>query len=71
MQRVFPFTKSALNALWKSATESAALGDGYIGTEHLLLGILGEDSVASAVLTKSKITRGEAAKFIAGLKTNK
>jgi ATP-dependent Clp protease ATP-binding subunit ClpC len=47
-----PFTSSAKKALQLSQRESLQLGHDYIGTEHLLLGVVREgDGVAARVLT--------------------
>ncbi|MEK7199479.1 MAG: Clp protease N-terminal domain-containing protein, partial [Bacteroidota bacterium] len=46
-----PFTPRAKKALELAAEEARALGHNYIGTEHILLGIIREgESVASQVL---------------------
>ena len=48
-----PFTKRAKKALELSLRESLQLGHNYIGTEHILLGLLREgDGVAVQVLVK-------------------
>jgi len=48
-----PFTKRAKKALELSTRESMQLGHNYIGTEHILLGLLREgDGVAAQVLVK-------------------
>ncbi len=48
-----PFTKRAKKALEMSLRESVQLGHNYIGTEHILLGLLREgDGVAAQVLVK-------------------
>ena len=48
-----PFTKRAKKALELSLRESVQLGHNYIGTEHILLGLLREgDGVAVQVLVK-------------------
>jgi ATP-dependent Clp protease ATP-binding subunit ClpC len=48
-----PFTREAKKALELSLREAAQLGHQYIGTEHLLLGLIREgDSVAGRVLTE-------------------
>jgi ATP-dependent Clp protease ATP-binding subunit ClpA len=48
-----PFTKRAKKALELSLRESRLLGQDYIGTEHILLGLLREgDGVAAQVLVK-------------------
>ena len=47
-----PFTPRAKKILQLSLREAIALGDGYIGTEHILLGLVREgDGVAMQVLT--------------------
>lgn len=46
------FTLRAQNALNGSLREASAMGHTYIGSEHLLLGLLGEeDSIASKLMT--------------------
>ena len=48
-----PFTKRAKTALEMSLRESLLLGHNYVGTEHILLGLLREgDGVAAQVLVK-------------------
>ena len=45
------FTKRAQEALQASQQVAAELGHGYVGTEHLLLGLIrGGDSVAARAL---------------------
>jgi ATP-dependent Clp protease ATP-binding subunit ClpC len=47
-----PFTPQAKKVLELALSESRALGHNYIGTEHLLLGLIREgDGVAAQVLT--------------------
>ncbi len=47
------FTPAAQNALKKAQTEAAEMGHTYIGTEHLLLGLLSEEnSVGADILRK-------------------
>jgi len=47
-----PFTPQAKKLLEQSLQESRALGHDYIGTEHILLGLIHQgDSVAAQVLT--------------------
>jgi ATP-dependent Clp protease ATP-binding subunit ClpC len=47
-----PFTPEAKEVLQQSLREAAGLGHRYIGTEHLLLGLIREgDGVAAQVLT--------------------
>jgi ATP-dependent Clp protease ATP-binding subunit ClpC len=48
-----PFTLGAKKALDLSLAESVRLGHDYVGTEHLLLGLIREgDGVAARVLTR-------------------
>jgi ATP-dependent Clp protease ATP-binding subunit ClpC len=48
-----PFTPRAKKVLEQSAPEAVMLGHDYIGTEHILLGLIREgDSVAEQVLVK-------------------
>jgi len=47
-----PFTPQSKNLLERSLQESHALGHDYIGTEHILLGLIHQgESVAAQVLT--------------------
>ena len=47
------FTPAAQNALKRAQTEASEMGHSYIGTEHLLLGLLSEESsVAADILRK-------------------
>ena len=49
-QRMLPFTAAAKRALQGAAEEAQRLQHGYIGTEHLLLGLLRvEDDVTARV----------------------
>lgn len=51
------FTQLAQNALISAATRAQELGHGYIGSEHLLLGLIEEkESVASKMLTRHGIS---------------
>ena len=46
------FTQQARNALKCAQTEAGAMGHAYVGSEHLLLGLIAEkDSIAARVLT--------------------
>ena len=52
------FTPSAEKALSAALAEARKLGHSYIGTEHLLLGLLsGKNSVAAAVLCARGVSR--------------
>jgi ATP-dependent Clp protease ATP-binding subunit ClpC len=56
-----PFTTGAKRVLECSLREALELGHNYIGTEHLLLGLLREgDGVAARVLAESGVTLTEA-----------
>ena len=51
------FTKKAQEALDHAAETAAMLGHSYIGSEHLLIGLIqAEDSLASAVLINNDVT---------------
>ena len=51
------FTKKAQEALDHAAETAAMLGHGYIGSEHLLIGLIqAEDSLASTVLLNNDVT---------------
>ena len=49
------FTQKAQDALEKARSQALALGHTYIGTEHLILGILSSDSVGKKLLEDKKI----------------
>ena len=52
-----PFTPQAKAVLSLSLAESRALGHQYIGTEHILLGLIGQgDGVAARVLAEQGVT---------------
>ncbi|KAF7043794.1 hypothetical protein CFC21_053105 [Triticum aestivum] len=48
-----PFTASAKKVIESSTEESRQLGHNYIGTEHLLLGLIREDDGAAAIVLKN------------------
>ena len=51
--RKVPYSPRAKEALVRARTEMRRLGDGYLGTEHVLLGILGnEDGMAVRMLNR-------------------
>ena len=51
------FTKKAQEALNHAAETAAMLGHGYIGSEHLLLGLIkAEGSLASSILIDNDVT---------------
>jgi len=47
-----PFTPRVKTALELAAKEAMSLGHNYVGCEHLLLGLLGVDAIASKVLRR-------------------
>ncbi|HEY2221446.1 Clp protease N-terminal domain-containing protein [Actinomycetospora sp.] len=51
-----PFTPRARRTLDRSSEESTELGHGFVGTEHLLLGLFGSGGVADEVLDDLGIT---------------
>jgi ATP-dependent Clp protease ATP-binding subunit ClpA len=53
-----PFTPRAKKALELALREAGAMGDDFIGSEHLLLGLLREgDGVAARILASRGVTR--------------
>ncbi|VAI02639.1 unnamed protein product [Triticum turgidum subsp. durum] len=48
-----PFTASAKKVIESSTEESRQLGHNYIGTEHLLLGLIREEDGAAAIVLKN------------------
>ncbi len=54
------FDAGARAAVTRAHAEATALGAGYLGTEHLLLGLLGEpESVAGRVLANLDVDAGD------------
>ena len=59
------FTKKANDALAAAQKLSAELGHGYIGTEHILAGLLEvEESLAAAVLDNHNVTEEKVRELI-------
>ena len=59
------FTPGAEEALRLSQESAGELGHGYVGTEHLLLGLIREeDGIAHSVLTEAGLTDGMIAEII-------
>ncbi len=55
--RKIPFSPRAKNALVRARREMRRLGDGHLGTEHVLLGILGnEDGTAVRILARMGVS---------------
>ncbi|HEX2851080.1 MAG TPA: Clp protease N-terminal domain-containing protein [Acidimicrobiales bacterium] len=50
-------TGEAREALGAATDEAAGLGHGFLGTEHLLVGLLHGDGIAALVLTGAGVTR--------------
>ncbi|QYJ14344.1 ATP-dependent Clp protease ATP-binding subunit ClpC1 [Rubrobacter xylanophilus DSM 9941] len=50
--RRIPFSPRAKRILGQALKETRRLGDNYIGTEHVLLGILGNDGTAVRLLAR-------------------
>lgn len=54
------FSPRAQKALGQALREARRLGDGHIGTEHVLLGILGDgDGTAVRMLARMGVSKGE------------
>jgi ATP-dependent Clp protease ATP-binding subunit ClpC len=76
MFRFSGFTQKANNAINMAITQAGSLGHTYVGSEHLILGMLDEGSgVAYTVLTQKNITfegyRGQIIQSVGrGAKTN-
>ena len=65
-----PYTKSAQEALRLAAAAAEENGSAYIGSEHLLLGLIREpDGVASSVLRSNEITEEKLRDMIASMRT--
>ncbi len=67
-----PFTARAKKAMELSLREALALGHHYIGTEHLLLGLLREgEGIAAQVLTRLGTEYAQVRERVLGLLTSK
>jgi len=61
----YRYTDRAVRALILARDEARVLGHGYIGTEHILMGLLQETlGTAAAVLHKTGITRDQVAEKV-------
>jgi ATP-dependent Clp protease ATP-binding subunit ClpA len=61
LEKEIPFQPATSRILQFAASEADALGHPYIGSEHLLLGMLrGEDAVAAAYLTRAGVQLSKA-----------
>lgn len=61
----FAFTKHLRNTVERAQQEARLLGDDYVGTEHLLLGLLGEtEGGAARVLSGLGVDRDEARRAV-------
>ena len=66
-----PLTPRAARALERSLGEALKLGHNYVGTEHLLLGVVGEKAgVAARVLKDLGVKKGALAQAIIALLSN-
>src|SRR6266498_255670 len=59
-----PFTPRAKKALELSLREAVALGHNYIGTEHILLGLLREGEGIAATLIEERSGHGDVRKLV-------
>jgi ATP-dependent Clp protease ATP-binding subunit ClpC len=55
-----PFTDDAQKALDLAAQEAVHLGHSYVGTEHLLLGLLREERAAARILAQYQVNLNRA-----------
>ena len=62
-----PFKKEARKALELSLRESIRLGHNYIGTEHLLLGLVRADNRAVELLKSLGATKDQIVEQVDGL----
>ncbi len=65
MYKFSGFTEKANEALNAAMMSAEDLGHGYVGSEHLLLGLLSADGVASSVLSSKGITKEKVERIIA------
>jgi ATP-dependent Clp protease ATP-binding subunit ClpA len=67
--RQIPFTPEAKQVLERSLDEALSLGHNYIGTEHMLLGLVGVDetNVAAQILAALDVDRDQVRREVIGL----
>ncbi len=61
------FTREARQTVVQAQAEAAALHHPRIGTEHLLLGLVGQDTATSAVLARHGLTRATVLESVSAL----
>src|SRR5205814_1033910 len=61
-----PFSPAAKKTLELTLQEALRLGHNYIGTEHLLLAVLGGDTPTAGVLAGFGVKRDEAERWLLG-----
>ena len=67
----YRFTQMAANAMQYAADVASELSHNYIGTEHLLIGLLREeDGLASQVLAENDITEDKVMRLVEQLITS-
>jgi ATP-dependent Clp protease ATP-binding subunit ClpC len=62
-----PFTPQAKRVLESSLAEARALGHGYVGSEHILLGLIRSDDVAGQVLLEQGVDLDAAREWVTRL----
>lgn len=60
------YSDGAKKAIELAEAEAVALGHPYIGTEHLLLGVIAEGGAANALLGEFRVTLEQAREAVAG-----
>ena len=70
MDNMSRFTAGAQEAVNQAAQFASSMGENYVGTEHLLLGLVLERGTAAEILRKQGIDADKAAEYIRSVSTD-
>ena len=70
MDNMSRFTAGAQEAVNQAAQFASSMGENYVGTEHLLLGLVLEGGTAAEILRKQGIDADKAAEYIRSVSTD-
>ena len=63
MNNMSRFTEGAQEAVNKAAQFASSMGENYVGTEHLLLGLVLEGGTAAEILRKQGIEESNGSEY--------
>ena len=70
MNNMSRFTAGAQEAVNQAAQFASSMGENYVGTEHLLLGMILEGGTAAEILSKQGINADNAREYIVSVSTD-